>query len=145
LHKKGERRPRLGFPLGTGKKLGRSRTIADYDEWAELKQPLFAWPEHNQPDDCLALVELPDHSLPPWKRRKMLQDRASTTTPILAQPDLESKFGIPDGARSALVPGPRWTRFFGGGRWVAINPWRSKIDVPRAMLEFARAGIGYIL
>jgi hypothetical protein len=43
------------------------------------------------------------------------------------------------------IPGPRWTKYFGGGRWRASNPWRVKIDVPRALLEFVRTGIGYVL
>jgi hypothetical protein len=39
---------------------------------------------------------------------------------------------------------PEWTARL-GNRWRASNPWRFKIDLPRAILEGVRAFVGYVL
>lgn len=39
---------------------------------------------------------------------------------------------------------PEWTATL-GSRWRASNPWRFKIDLPRAVLEGVRAVVGYVL
>jgi hypothetical protein len=78
------------------------------------------------------------------------RDRSGSTTlrnhshHQLRNPELE-ELDLESGLLTNSVPGPTWTRLLGSGRWQAGNPLSWKIDAPRALLEFARAGIGYVL
>jgi hypothetical protein len=144
----------------TGGRLDRGNNVVqDGGEWDLEKQPLSERPEQDDDENgccdtteasrqpSLAPIEIPPHR----KRRSSLFRRYvdspnnSTTTPVTPPLNLESDFESSEEAVTSTVPGPRWTRFFGGGRWRASNPWRWKIDAPRAILEFVRVGLGYIL